>query len=60
MFLLVLAYPGSPGQGPFNGCVCVCVYVQCACFSWQALYENLRERAEPFEVIILIFDFSHL
>ena len=21
---LVLAYPGSPGKGPFNGCVCVC------------------------------------
>jgi len=25
---LVLAYPGSPGKGPLNGCVrvCVCVY----------------------------------
>jgi len=21
---LVLAYPGSPGKGPLNGCVCVC------------------------------------
>jgi len=24
---LVLAHPGSPGKGPLNGCVCVCVYV---------------------------------
>ena len=24
---LVLAYPGSPGKGPLNGCVCVCVYI---------------------------------
>jgi len=23
MFLLVAAYPGSPGQRPLNGCVCV-------------------------------------
>ena len=23
---LVPAYPGSPGKGPLNGCVCVCVY----------------------------------
>ena len=22
---LILAYPGSPGTGPLNGCVCVCV-----------------------------------
>jgi len=22
---LVPAYPGSPGKGPLNGCVCVCV-----------------------------------
>jgi len=22
---LVLAHPGSPGKGPLNGCVCVCV-----------------------------------
>ena len=22
---LVLAYPGSPGKGPLNVCVCVCV-----------------------------------
>jgi len=22
--LVVLAYPGSPGKGPLNGCVCVC------------------------------------
>ena len=22
---LVLAYPGSPGKGPLNACVCVCV-----------------------------------
>jgi len=27
MFLLVPAYPGSPGQRPLNGCVCVCVCV---------------------------------
>jgi len=25
VFLLVLAYPGCPGQKPLNGCVCVCV-----------------------------------
>jgi len=25
--LVVLAYPGSPGKGPLNGCVCVCVTV---------------------------------
>ena len=25
MFLLVLAYPGSPGQRLLNGCVYVCV-----------------------------------
>jgi len=24
---LVPAYPGSPGKGPLNGCVCVCVQV---------------------------------
>jgi len=24
---LVPAYPGSPGKGPLNGCVCVCVGV---------------------------------
>jgi len=24
---LVLAYPGSPGKGPLNGCVCVCKWV---------------------------------
>jgi len=29
MFLLVPAYPGSPGQKPLNGCVCVCVF-ECA------------------------------
>ena len=23
---LVLAYPGSPGKGPLNGCVCVIVW----------------------------------
>jgi len=23
---LVLAYPGSPGKGPLNGCVYVCVW----------------------------------
>ena len=23
---LVPAYPGSPGKGPLNGCVCVCLY----------------------------------
>ena len=22
---LVPAYPGSPGKGPLNGCVCVCI-----------------------------------
>jgi len=22
---LVVAHPGSPGKGPLNGCVCVCV-----------------------------------
>ena len=27
MFLLVPAYPGSPGPKPLNGCVCVCVFV---------------------------------
>jgi len=26
-------------------------YCLCSCFSWQALYENLRERVGPFEVI---------
>jgi len=25
---LVPAYLGSPGKGPLNGCVCVCVYVR--------------------------------
>jgi len=25
---LVLAYPGSPGKGPLNVCVCVCVVGQ--------------------------------
>ena len=24
---LVLAHLGSPGKGPLNGCVCVCVFV---------------------------------
>ena len=24
---LVPAYPGSPGKGPLNGCVCVCDYL---------------------------------
>jgi len=24
VFLLVVAYPGSPGPKPLNGCVCVC------------------------------------
>ena len=36
---LVLAYPGSPGKGPFNvrvracvrACVCVCVHVRVIC-----------------------------
>jgi len=26
---LVLAYPGRPGKGPLNGCVCVSLYQQC-------------------------------
>ena len=30
MFLLLPAYPGSPGQKAVNGCVCVCVCV-CVC-----------------------------
>ena len=24
---LVPAHPGSPGKGPLNGCVCVCVHL---------------------------------
>jgi len=31
---LVLAHLGSPGKGPLNGCVCVCVYksdASCTC-----------------------------
>jgi len=24
---LVLAYPDSPGKGPLNGCMCVCIVV---------------------------------
>jgi len=31
VFLLVLAYPGYPGQKPLNGCVCVCVCVLDLC-----------------------------
>jgi len=27
VFLLVLAYPGCPGQKPLNDCVCVCMCV---------------------------------
>ena len=27
MFLLVPTYPGSPGKGSLNGCVCVCVSI---------------------------------
>jgi len=30
---LVPAHPGSPGKGPLNGCVCVCVYEN-LCNDW--------------------------
>jgi len=40
--------------------IIVALYFLCSRFSWQALYENLRERAEPFEVIIVMCDFSCL
>ena len=38
---LVLTHPGSPGKGPLNGCVCVCViiYINHQCFDaagWAA------------------------
>jgi len=29
---LVPAHPGSPGKGPLNGCLCVCMYYLVAAF----------------------------
>jgi len=31
---LILAHPGSPGKGPLNGCVCMCV-------SHRETFENI-------------------
>ena len=35
--LLVPAHPGSPGKGPLNGCVCVCVPVMMSLISYLLL-----------------------
>ena len=47
MFLLILAYPGSPGQKPLNGvCVCVCESSEnyigkiCACLMEKLMNEE--------------------
>jgi len=32
---LVVAYPGSPGKGPLNWCVCVCVCAPMLIFSYR-------------------------
>jgi len=37
MFLLVPAYPGSPGPTPLNGCVFVCVCCPCGCSVHEAM-----------------------
>ena len=49
LIFLVLAYLGSPGKGPLNGCVCVCVracvrvvYMMCA-FSALTLLAGWQE-----------------
>ena len=41
---LVPAYPGSPGKGPLNGCVCVCIVrLDRRCVGWQqALVRSCR------------------
>ena len=33
---LASAYPGSPGKGPLNGCVCVCL-ILCWCNEWSGI-----------------------
>jgi len=42
---LVLAHLGSPGKGPLNGCVCVCVFVNMwRLINMVALLENGKIR----------------
>ena len=44
MFLLVPAYPGSPGQKPLNGCVCVCVCVSLNVLKTKEVLEEVVEK----------------
>jgi len=37
---LLPADPGSPRQGPLNGCVCVCVIVSFALIAFLCLYPS--------------------
>jgi len=39
---LVPAHLGSPGKGPLNGCVCVCVSSgDCACWAAYIFYQSM-------------------
>ena len=44
MFLLVPAHPGSPGQGPLNGCVRVCVHLPLTKWAGNRHWSNLESR----------------
>jgi len=46
MFLLVPAYPGSPGQRPLNGCVCVCVLTVSGYCASDSLQDAARYHCE--------------
>jgi len=42
---LVPAHPGSPGKGPLNGCVCVCVESKSAALGAAVIVDFLRTNA---------------
>jgi len=46
MFLLVPAYPRSPGQRPLNGCVCVCV-----CLLFPVIVLPIRSRMQRVTIV---------
>jgi len=47
MFLLVPAYPGSPGQKAVKRlCVCVCKIVKCDALKFETTEVKLREMKE--------------
>jgi len=46
---LVLTYPGSPGKGPLNGCVCVCVWLCVPSVLWHCWF-GIRNSIWPIKL----------